>query len=170
MTRKHTVFVSIILLLLGANVWYWWPRAGEIPRMETPTGAGRYQTEDFSLKIRSGGDDKHTRPRRNLFQPKMAIVQTNIKKINNPAPPPKTSEQLEEEAARTELSQIKLVGVVFRGDRGQAFLTKGDQVYLAFPGDKVGDRFAVESVTTDTVQLKDSKTNVTGRIPISGNP
>lgn len=170
MTRRQAVFISIILLLLGVNIWYWWPRAGEIHRMETSMGAGRYQAGDFALKIPPGGDNKHTRPRRNLFQPKMAIVQTNIKKINNPAPPPKTPEQLEEEAARTELAQIKLVGVVFRGERGQAFLTKGDQVYLAFPGDKVGDRFTVESVTTDTVQLKDSKTNVTGRIPMSGNP
>lgn len=170
MKRRQTVFLAIIFPLLGANAWYWWPHAAEVPRMGPTSAARHFTAEDFALKIPSGGEDKYTRPRRDLFQPKVAIVQTNIKKINNPIPPPKTPEQLEEEAARAELSQIKLVGVVFRGDRGQAFLTKGDQVYLAFPGDKVGDRFAVETVTTDTVQLKDSKTNVTGRIPISGNP
>lgn len=170
MKQRQTVFLSMVLLLVIANVGYWWPRAAEIPRMEPSSTARHFQVEDFSLKIPSGGDDKYARPRRDLFQPKAAIVPTNIKRINNPAPPPKTPEQLEEEAARAELTQIKLVGVVFRGERGQAFLTKGDQVYLAFPGDKVGDRFAVETVTTDTVQLKDSKTNVTGRIPISGNP
>ena len=170
MTHRQTVFLSMVLLLLGANVWYWWPRAGEIPRMETSSGAGHYQAEDFALKIPPGVDDKHTRLHRDLFRPKLAIVaKPVVKEPPKPAdPPPKTPEQLEEEAARAELSQIKLVGVVFRGERGQAYLTRGDQAYMVFAGGKVGERFTVESIATDTVQLKDAKTNVTGRIPISG--
>ncbi len=171
MTRRHVVFVSMILLLLGVNLWYWWPRTREIPRIATVSAVRGFQIEDFELKIPRGVGDELVKPRRDLFQPKLAAVSPSLKKTSGPpVPPPKTPEQLEEEAARAEFAQIKLVGVVFRGDRGQAFLTKGDQVYLAFPGDKVGERFMVETVATDTVQLKDPKTNVTGRIPISGNP
>jgi hypothetical protein len=173
MTRRQTVFLSIILLLLGVNIWYWWPRAREIHRMETPPGVRHYQIEDFALKISSGVDNKDTRLQRDLFRPKQVIVAKPVVKEPPPqpaGPPPKTPEQLEEEAARAELSQIKLVGVVFRGERGQAYLTKGDQAYMVFPGGKVGERFTVESIATDTVQLKDAKTNVTGRIPISGIP
>ena len=172
MKRRQTVFLSIILLLLSVNIWYWWPRAGEIPRMETSPGAGHFQIEDFALKVPPGVDDKHTRLRRDLFQPKQVIVaKPVVKEPPKPAEPlPKTPEQLEEEAARAELSQIKLVGVVFRGERGQAYLTKGDQAYMVFAGGKVGERFTVETIATDTVQLKDVKTNVTGRILISGVP
>ncbi len=171
MTRRNAVFISLIVLLLGINLWYWWPRPRETPRMETSSAVRRFQIEDFELKTSQRVENKYAGPRRDLFQPKLAAVPPGLKRTNGPpAPPPKTPEQLEAEAARAELGQIKLVGVVFRGDRGQAFLTKGDQVYLAFPGDKVGERFTVESVATDIVQMKDSKTNVTGRIPISGNP
>jgi Tfp pilus assembly protein PilP len=171
MSRRHAAFISLILLLLVANIWYWWPRAPETHRMESSSAVRRFQIEDFELKIPQGVDDKYARPRRDLFQPKAVVTRRISKKTNSPpAPPPKTPEQLEEEAARAELAQIKLVGVVFRGDRGQAFLTKGDQLYLAFPGDKVGGRFTVEKVATDAVQLNDPNTNVTGRIPISGNP
>ena len=171
MSRRHAAYILIISLLLSINVWYWWPRARENPRMERSSTVRHFQIQEFELKIPQGVEDKYTRPRRDLFQPKIVAIHPVSKKSNSPpVPPPKTPEQLEEETARAELAQIKLVGVVFRGDRGQAFLTKGDQVYLAFPGDKVGERFTVETVATDTVQLKDLRTNVTGRIPISGNP
>lgn len=170
MTRRHAVFVAIIALLLGLNLWYWWPRTREPLRMEASSNERQFQVEDFALRLSQEVGNLNARPRRDLFRAKGAAVQPGVKKTNLPAsPPPKTPEQLEEEAARAELAQLKLVGVVFRGERGQAFLTKGDQVYLAYPGDKVGDRFTVETVTNDAVQLKDSKTNVTGRIPISGN-
>jgi Tfp pilus assembly protein PilP len=102
-----------------------------------------------------------------LFQPK-AVVVAKPKAQTPPPPPPKTPEQLEEEAARAELTQIKLVGVVFRGDKGQAFLVKGDQTYMVSVGEKVGDRFTVDAVTSDSVQLKDPRTSVSGQIPISG--
>lgn len=169
MTRRQTVFLSIILLLLSVNIWYWWPGAGEIHRMETSSGVGHYQIEDFALKLPPGVDDKVTRPRRDLFQPKATAIQPILKKASSPsAPPPKTPEQLEEEAAHAELAQIKLLGVVFRGDKGQAYLVRGDEAYLVFAGDRVGSRFTVETITTETVQLRDPATNVSGKIPVSG--
>lgn len=168
MKRRQAVFLSIVLLLVAANIGYWWPHAAEIPRMEPPSAARHFQVEDFSLKIPVGGDDSYARPRRDLFQPKVAVVQPSIKKTSSPTPPPKTAEQLEEESARTELAQIKLVGVVFRGDKGQAYLVRGDEAYMVFAGDKVGSRFTVETITTDAVELKDPATNVSGKIPVSG--
>jgi hypothetical protein len=58
--------------------------------------------------------------------------------------------------------------VVFRGERGQAFLVKGDQLYMVQTGGKVGERFQVESIRPDGIQLKDPATRVTGSIPVSG--
>ncbi len=85
-----------------------------------------------------------------------------------PGPPPKTPEQLAEEAARAELGQFKLVGVVFRRDKGQAFLVKGEQLYMVHAGEKVGERFRVEAIRADGVQLNDPATRVNGQIPVSG--
>lgn len=167
---------AIILLLLGANIWYWWPRTGKLP-MESSLTMRHYQAEDFALKISPGSDNQHMRRQRDLFRPKLAVAPKAVtprvavkQPPKPPEPPPKTPEQLEEEAARAELAQIKLVGVVFRGERGQAYLTHGDQAYMVFAGGKVGERFTVETIASDSVQLKDPKTNVTGRIPMSGVP
>jgi Tfp pilus assembly protein PilP len=85
-----------------------------------------------------------------------------------PGPPPKTPEEIAEEAARAELGQLRLVGVVFRGEKGQAFLVKGDQLYMVQTGGRVGDRFQVESIRPESIQLKDPATRVTGSIPVSG--
>ena len=162
MTRRHIIFVAMISVLLGMNLWYWWPHARETHRMAASSYVRRFQVEDFELKVPTGAEKEDQRSRRNLFLPKVSFAQLSIKKTNNPpAPPPKTPEQLEEDAARAELAQIKLVGVVFRGDRGQAFLTEGEKVFLASEGDKVGERFTVETIATYAVQLKDPKTNVT---------
>ncbi|MGH8720990.1 MAG: hypothetical protein ACREU4_03330, partial [Burkholderiales bacterium] len=83
-------------------------------------------------------------------------------------PPPKTPEQLAEEAARDELRQLKLVGVVFRGGKGQAFVVKGDQAYMVHAGEKVGERFRVEAIAPDGIQLLDPASRVNGQIPVSG--
>jgi Tfp pilus assembly protein PilP len=136
--------------------------------MGAPEGSSnRFRTEDFQLNASPPSVDKSTRAARDLFQPKVVVV-ARPKVQTPPPPPPKTPEQLEEEAARAELTQIKLVGVVFRGDKGQAFLVKGDQTYMVSVGEKVGDRFTVDAVTADSVQLKDPRTSVSGQIPVSG--
>lgn len=85
-----------------------------------------------------------------------------------PPPPPKTPQQLEEDAARAELARIKLVGVVVRDNKPQAFLVNGTETYIVHPGDKAGSRFRVEDIGTDHIRLKDDKTNVVGQVPISG--
>jgi Tfp pilus assembly protein PilP len=85
-----------------------------------------------------------------------------------PAPPPKTPEQLAEEAARAELAQFRLVGVVLRGGRAQGFLMKGEQSFMVNAGDRAGDRFTVETVTAEGVLLKDPRTGVSGQIGVSG--
>jgi Tfp pilus assembly protein PilP len=166
MTRQRSILSGLVLLLIGVNVWYWWPWRGEDSRMENSPAARRFLVEDFAVKAPHAAE--RSKPmRRDLFQPKPVAVAKPAMK-GPPPPPPKTPEQLAEEAARAELAQIKLVGVIFRGGRGQAYLVKGDQTFLVFAGDKVGGRFTVEIIAADAVQLKDPATNVAGRIPVSG--
>ena len=172
LNRRHLLLFSAAALLVLINLWKWAPplqtsvKSGD--RREV---AGQFQPEDFQINVLAGRTNANETIKRDLFQPKLAIVvKPPVKKIEpKPEPPPKTPEQLEEEAARAELAKIKCVGVVFREQKGQAFLVKGDQVYLAFIGDKVGDRFILERIAADGVFLKDPKTNVSAQLPISGS-
>lgn len=168
MLQRRAILIGGVLLLMGVNLWYWWPRNSSEPKMGPSLAAPRFQAEDFVVRSAPTAENKYKTPRRDLFQPK-AVAKPASKKVEAPPPPPpKTPEELEEEAARADLAQIKLMGVVFRGDKGQAYFVKGDQTYLASEGDMVGGRFKVESIATDAAKLKDPKTSVAGTIQVSG--
>ena len=172
LNRRHMLLFAAAALLVLINLWRWTP-ALQIPNKsdERREAAGQFQPEDFQINVLAARTEANQTAKRDLFQPKLAIVvKPPVIKIEpKPEPPPKTPEQLEEEAARAELTKIKCVGVVFREQKGQAFMVKGDQVYLAFIGDKVGDRFILEKIAADGVYLKDPKTNVSAQLPISGS-
>jgi hypothetical protein len=171
---KHRyLWLAIAILMLGVlNLWQWKAPAGAT-RERGRAIAGAVRPDDLQLKVGLAAADS-ARTSRNLFQPRLpAPVAPARKKVEPkveapPPPPAKTPEQLAEEAARAELGQIKLVGVVFRGEKGQAFLVKGDQVYMVNTGGKVGERFEVEAIRPDSIQLKDPATRVNGQIPVSG--
>ena len=172
--KRRGIALSIAIALLAAlNLWRWLPGGGPA-RERAAEGAPRMRAEDFRLRVglaaadaRHGGRDLF---RMRLPPPPPAPKPVITVKVEEPppGPPPKTPEQVAEEAARAECGQIRLVGVVFRGERGQAFLVKGDQVYMVQSGGKVGERFQVESIRPDSIQLKDPATRVTGSIPVSG--
>ena len=153
------------------NLWQWRsPGGAERERPSGPTGS--FRAEDFQLKV--GFAAAESAPGgRDLFQPRRPPAPRPVaKKVEAPAPPPgpppKTPEQIAEEAARAELGQIKVVGVVFRRNRWQAFLVKGEQLYMLHTGEKVGERFQVEAIRADSIQLTDPATRVSGQIPVSG--
>lgn len=163
LTRRQALFAGAVALLLGANLWRWWPHGAEGPRMG-PRANETFRAEDFRMRVDPLTEEREEPLRRDPFHPKSAALLAKAGALA----PPKTSQQLEEEAARAELAQIKLVGVVVRNDKPQAFLTNGGQTYMVQPGDKVGNRFRVEGIGTDNIRLKDDKTSVSGQVPISG--
>jgi len=171
---KHRyLWLAIAILLLGVlNLWQWKAPAGSA-RERGRAIAGAVKPDDLQLKVGLAVADSG-RSGRNLFQPRSAVPVAPVRKkvelkVEAPPPPPaKTPEQIAEEAARAELGEIKLVGVVFRGEKGQAFLVKGDQVYMVNAGGKVGERFEVEAIGPDSIRLKDPATRVNGQIPVSG--
>jgi hypothetical protein len=168
---RYLLLGLAVLLLVVLNIWQWKPPGGP-ERDRASASAVGFRADDFQLKVGSASAESQ-RSGRNLFQPwRRPLPPPQAKKIEPPpappGPPPKTVEQLAEEAARAELGQIKLVGVVFRRDKGQAFLVKGEQLYMVHTGEKVGERFQVEAIRADSVQLKDPATRVNGQIPVSG--
>lgn len=168
LTRRQTILVALSAMLLLANIGYWWPRTGQGPRMDRQTGVESYRAEDFIVRAQPlpRAEEESDEPRRDLFRLKSAMVAALR---DAPAPVPvKTPQQLEEEAARAELAQLKLVGVVFRGDQRQAFLARGGETFLVQAGAKIGSRFTVEDIAADSIRVKDPASKVTATIPISG--
>lgn len=165
LNRRHIILAALTLLLVTVNVVHWWPRGAEGPRMDRRPTTDSFRPEDFMVRAQPLTEAPDGVARRDLFRPKSASA---VAKGSQPLPPPKTLRQLEEEAARAELAQIKLVGIVIRGNKPQAFLTSGTQTYMVYVGELVGSRFRVEDIRTDSIRLKDAKTDVIGQIPILG--
>jgi len=172
-SRRATLLVLAVAALAALNLWRWAGGDGA-PRARGAASAGAFSAADFSLKVGLATGEA-PRSARNLFEPRLPPpppappAKPVPVQVEAPPPPPvKSAQELAEEAARAEIGQIKLVGVVFRGEQGQAFLVKGEQVYLVQAGARVGDRFHVEAISADSIQLRDPATQVGGRIPVSG--
>src|SRR6266852_5712193 len=112
LNRRYLLLFAAAALLVLINLWRW------APSLQTPgksgerrEAAGQFQAEDFQINGLTARTDANEITKRDLFQPKLAIVvKPPVKKIEpKPEPPPKTPEQLEEEAARAELAKIKCV-------------------------------------------------------------
>lgn len=174
------VLTGVVVLLVALNAWRWWPDAAPAPHAGQARSAS-LEAQHLRLSVRVAAEEALPTATRNIFQlreplapaPKprsaplrqpvpVAPVQAEVQE-----PPPKTPEQIEEEAARAELAQIRLVGVIFRNARGQAYLSKGEQTYLVSLGDPVA-RFTVTSITAESVKLHDARTQVGGEIPVLG--
>lgn len=167
MNRRALLMGTGVVLLVALNLWNWWPRPSQKTR-EAAAPASGFRPDDFRLRIEGVPESASDSVARDLFQPKRPSPPPARKVEAPPPPPPKTPEQLAEEAARAELAQFRLIGIVLRGGRGQAFLMKGEQSFMVYAGDRAGDRFTVESVTTEGVVLKDPRTGVSGQIAVSG--
>ena len=70
--------------------------------------------------------------------------------------------------AQNGLGRLRLLGVVFHAGKRQAYLAQDKENCIAASGDTVFGQYAVDGITVDAVQLRDLKTNMTRRIPISG--
>lgn len=168
---RATLLIAVGLVLVLLNLWRWVYTATPAVEAERASAGQASSARDFV--VRAYQDEKLPPATRNPFQPKIVAVAKAAPKPLPPPPPPgpapKTAEELEADLARTELAAIKLVGVVFKNDKPQAFLVKGDQVFLAIAGEKVAGRFTVDSITGDSVTLSDPKTAVSGRLSMAGS-
>lgn len=176
---RRAGFAVAIVLLIALNIWRWWPDSMPVKHAGDKAKSAAFSAQQLRLSVRVAADDAPPGVMRNIFQlreqplppprPKKLAVQQPVVPVQAPVPepPPKTPEQIEEEAARAELAQIKLVGVIFRNAKGQAYLSRGEQTYLVSLGDSVA-RFTVTAITAEGVKLHDVRTQVGGDIPVLG--
>ncbi len=168
MSRQQKLF-ALVVVLVAANLWSRSSAHRPASEQRDSTGEG-VSVADLTVNAAFTGSRSAGPMHRDIFQTRAREERpaTLQKTVASPAEPRKSAAQMEEEAARAELAKIRLLGVVVREGKAQAYLAQGAETYLAFEGDTVGGRFVVESVAVDSVELKDRMLNIRGRVPISG--
>lgn len=168
MNRRYSVYLGLIALLVAVNLGRWWPHSGNGAERSAARG-NVYLPEDFRLRMDSSA--AAGKLQRNLFQPKSGstrMVSAQNRQNMVAAKPAAEAGQRIAEAAGNELGKLKLLGVVFRAGKGQAYLAMDKESVIAHAGDKVFGQFVVDKVDVDSVELRDLKNNTSRRIPVSG--
>ena len=172
MNRRYVIYLGLIAVLAVILLGRWWPNAAK-QQAGLMTGSQIYLPEDFHLRMES--NNTSTAVHRDLFQPVgKAAVQTSARNTIKPVAfkavvqAPVKIEPTAAEIAAIEMGKIKLLGVVFRASKGQAFLSRDKQNFMAYSGDTVLGHYVVEKISVDAVDLKDLKTNISRKISVSG--
>ena len=164
MKRQYSVYLGLIALLAVVNLWRWWPHPGT--GTEESAARGKvFLPEDFRLRVDLPAAIE---PRRNLFQPRGGTFRTNTTHARQGVAQPPVLSGQNEAIAEGGLGKLKLLGVVFRAGKGQAYLALDKESVIAHAGDTVLGQFAVDKIAVDAVELRDLKTNTIRRIPVSG--
>lgn len=167
MKRRYSMYLGLIALLVAANLGRWWLHSEKGAEISVASGKV-FLPEDFRLHADLPAAAE---PRRNLFQPKSGahrMTTTQNRQAMVAAQPKAQPGQIEAEAAGIGLGKLKLLGVVFRAGKGQAYLAMEKENVISFAGDTVFGQFVVEKVDVDSVELRDLKNNTSRRIPVSG--
>ena len=181
------ISLGIVLLLILANAWKWLPSMNVSKSDREMSGSRMFSAEDFQVhgltmdtQFKSGRDLFHlgkssagenddtdgsaarkNSAARSSSSSKAAVVQ--------PAAPILSPEELAAAESRTQLAQIKCIGILFQENKQpEAYIVRGDQRYIVRPGDVLGDQFEVEKITIEAVYFRDRQTGVTGTVPVDG--
>lgn len=182
---RRSWMAAVVVALIALNVWRWWPDDAPRKQAVAPRDATA-SAHDLRLTVAAAAGEAAPRIARDVFalrkqpppraedrpapRPRPARSLPSAQPAAPalpPEPPPKTPEQLEAEAAQAELARIKLVGVIFRDAKPQAYFARDDRTYMVSLGETV-ERFTVTAITAESARLHDPRTQVGGLIPVLG--
>jgi hypothetical protein len=170
--KRYFPYVAVLFVLAGLNLVRW--RAPEALGHARGPGHEPLQVSDYRVKVMSVSASADEKPRDLFYSesaaPVVHAVAARARPLTPPEPPPKTPQELQEEAARAQLAAIRVTGIAFRGGKGQAYLTSGEDSYLVKAGDRIADRFDVMEITSEYVSLHDPSTSVGAKVPLQGEP
>lgn len=176
MNRRYALYVGVIALLALMKAGQWWLHGGK----GDPVREKLFLADEFRLRVDIPDSDGAGR---NLFLGKGGVSRAEagegpvrrvaIRKQPAPAPvapPPPQPVAPPPVPAEPEsaLGKLRLLGVVFHGGKRQAYLALDKDHIIAAAGDRVFGEYVVEKIAVDAAELRDTKTNITRKIPVSG--
>lgn len=140
-------------MLMGFNLIQWWPSDGGFKQVED------WQEIQISQLNVNGVNVNNIRHQsiRNLFY--VDDVVTKIKPEIT-VPPIKDN-------TNSKLSGLRLVGVIFKNKRYEAFLIKGEERFKVRVNKYVTQRYKVKHINIKSIKLKDMQTGRTHKIFLS---
>ena len=168
--------VGLIVLLLLANIWKWWPALDARLSGQDRSDSRLFTVEDFQVHgltvdipskswrdlfhLGQGGREADGNAT-NLGSSKGALKQSSSAML--------TPQQMTDQVSRNQIEQIKCIGVLFKENKKpEAYMVRGEQHYTMLPGDVLDGQFEVEKITIDAVYFKDRQTGVRASVPVNG--
>lgn len=169
MNGRYRVYLALIALLAAANAGRWVFAKASV----NPASRERVLlADDFRIRVDVPGTVGHGR---DLFSASGARNAADVeergirrKPAVRAAPAPVSAPDAAEVMAASGLGRLRLLGVVIHGGKRQAYLAQDRENCIASAGDTVFGQYAIERVSVDAVDLRDIKSNLTRRIPVSG--
>jgi len=85
-----------------------------------------------------------------------------------PPPPPPSPEEIAAQRARGELSQFRYLGYLNRADREQAFLSRGNDLFIVKRGEAITGTYQLKEVNNNFAVIQDTATKVEITLALSG--
>ncbi len=168
MNGRYRLYYLAIALLVLVNLgrWVW----VSLSTGSAPRGVQAFEPGDFQLRLSSPAAQATLR--RDLFQPLDAAraVTASERSVRRPLTQVQTPVPLAPPASPADdrISRLRVLGVVMREGRAQAYLALDKSSAMAYAGDTVFERFVVGRIDVDAVELRSMDGSTLRKIPISG--
>lgn len=172
MKKKQAVIGSVIIALVILNSQQWWPQDdNEMKTVSSASGNTNITPEALQLSIVLGSSKKKEGVQRNIFTEKKRPIKKVVLKKPKPKPvvklpPSPSAEELLVRSIKLQLAQYKLMGIIFRGGRPQAFLINSSKTYTVYIGDLIDGKYKIKNITERDLVLIEENTNISRRITL----
>lgn len=165
-TARHLFMMGAIVMLVVLNIWRWWPAPNETAGQAKTTRKISLAENEINFLNYIPPDRKEQAVARNLFAPvvEKASYTRPVKVAKQTNKPASKSEN-----RQSELSTFKLEGVLDTDGRVQAFLSRQDDVYMVYRGERVAKAIVVEKITHDGILLKDESSGSSQWVILGGD-
>lgn len=169
MPRKYIVLGVVVAILILANLLQWWPDSSNVAGADSADAI--VQIEDIRLRVPTVMAKSERRLRRNIFvseSDEVAYLAMNAERQEKSREASRPKQYPAKEIARTEMRNIRVMGIIFRNGKGRAYITIGERNYTVFQGDYAGRRYIADKIRTDAVVFRDAITGVSTTVIVSG--